>query len=155
MARKAISSITLFFVALSLWSGAAYADLNPSQEAEAQEIFASVMSPFCVARSLRDCPSSAAHDLQNQIRDQIAAGKNRTEIMQGLYTSFGQKIRATPDQSAVGVLGWLAPIGFAALGIVVLLLWLARRSDRAPAVPSEQNIDPEMEKRINDELSKF
>lgn len=156
MAHKFSAAILAALVLISPLSRAA-AELDPATEAQAQKIFGAVMSPYCVARSLRDCPSSAAHELQDQIRDKLAAGRTSEEILQELYVTYGQKIRATPDSSAVGMIGWAAPVAFALLGIVVLAVWLARRSDRASstAATPAPHLDPEMEKRIHDELSKF
>ena len=153
MGHKIILAIALGLSMLAAVS--AQAELDPAKEAQAQEIFGSVMSPYCVARSLRDCPSSAAHELQDQIREKIAAGVSSETIMQELLTTYGQKIRATPNASGFGLIGWLAPIGFAVLGIIILVSWLARRSDKAAVASAPQSLDPELEKRIKDELSRF
>jgi len=152
-------ALQIIFASCALWffvATAVNAELEPAKEAVAQEIFGSVMSPYCVARSLRDCPSSAARELQQQIRGKLAAGKSKDEIFQELYATYGQKIRSTPDEkSGLGLLGWLAPAGFAVLGIVVLAVWLARRKDAVVVSQGGAALDPQMEARIKDELSKF
>ncbi|MBN8550189.1 MAG: cytochrome c-type biogenesis protein CcmH [Deltaproteobacteria bacterium] len=153
--RKLVFTLIGSFALLSLpMRATADVALDPAKEAEAQALFADIMSPYCVARSLRDCPSSAAHDLQDEIRGKLATGQTSQSIMQDLLAKFGQKIRATPEKSGFGLLGWLTPIAFAILGMIILALRFRHIKESAPA-PEAKGVDPEMEKRINEELSKF
>lgn len=130
-------------------------ELNPEQEAEAQEIFGLVLSPFCAARSLKDCPSGSAHELQDQIRERIAAGASRDQIFTDLIVTYGEKIRAVPQRSGFGLIGWLAPLIFAGTGLLILLAWLLRQKPQnVIAPPTTPTLDKETEDRIKKELER-
>lgn len=133
------------------------AELTAQQEKIAHEIYGSVMSPFCAARTLQDCPSGAAQDLKNKIRSDLASGKSKEEIVNDLLSQFGDKIRTVPATKGFGLLGWLAPLGFLLLGGIAIYAWVRMRAQEDPLqhAASNSNVDPEMERRIQDELSKF
>jgi cytochrome c-type biogenesis protein CcmH len=131
--------------------------LTPVQEKFAKEIFFEIISPFCPGRSLHDCPSSSAVELKDEIRSMINKGKSREEIITLLSDRFGQNIRAVPSTSGFQSLAWAAPIAFLVLGGVLLTLWLQNRAAKSgpdSSLPSVPPLDPEMQKRIDRELSR-
>ena len=132
------------------------ADSDASIERSSQEIFSSLMSPFCVARTLNDCPSSAAHDLKNKIREEIKNGKSTQQVLDELYATYGDKIRATPALSGFGLIAWLAPLAFAALGLIIIIWWLSSsRAEPNQVTVQAPPLDPRIEERIKRELQKY
>ena len=117
----------------------------------ANEISAEIMSPFCDGVTLHDCPSQAALDLRDQIREWSADGWSKARIMAELEERYGPGIHATP-QDTEGVGAWALPAGALVLGIA-LLAWLAprwtRRSEREETAP----IDADEHARIERELA--
>jgi cytochrome c-type biogenesis protein CcmH len=130
-------------------------DLPAPQEARAQRVFEIVFSPFCPGRLLRDCPTSKAHDLKEEIRLFISQGKNDTEIINALVERYGNSIKALPEGHGFGLVAWVTPFLFVFIGIVLLALWLRRtKSAATPKHPSEsQTISPETLKKIEKEMS--
>jgi cytochrome c-type biogenesis protein CcmH len=100
------------------------ADRN--MDAVAEEVFGSINSPFCKGRLLRDCPSSGASELKEEIRQKATEGKSAQQIVDELYSSYGDEIRAVPDDSAVGSAAWIAPPLFLLMGGLILVLWIRR-----------------------------
>lgn len=143
-----------FFVAIGAATPVVAIDLAPQQEALAQSIFDSVMSPYCPGRLLRDCPSGKAHDLKEQIRSLIAAGQSKEQISDSLYAQFGDVIRATPKDSGFGLVGWLAPGLFLLAGFVFVLAWLKgkKRVISSKTFPAKKQLSPEMQARIEREV---
>lgn len=126
-------------------------NLTPEQEKQAQYLFDTVFSPFCPGRLLRDCPSYKAHELKDQIKSELAGGKNIDQITQDLYVKFGNSIKALPETSGFGLLAWLAPGLFLLAGAIILITWV--RSRKVNALSSKQvQLSPEMRARIEKEL---
>ncbi len=76
---------------------------------ETQEIAAEFMSPYCVGRVIRDCPSSKADELRNEIYSLLASGKTRADVEAILVQRFGPDLRAAPELKGFGLLAWLIP----------------------------------------------
>jgi cytochrome c-type biogenesis protein CcmH/NrfF len=155
MARNLALIFLTALLSISALAAAAETELTPAQEETAQEIFGSVMSPFCVARSLRDCPSSQAQELKDQIKAQLAQGITRAEIEAALLTKFGDRIRSMPDASSFGLIGWLAPAAFAIIGFCLVIFFGSKRREPSATTAPGKPVDSEMEARIKAELSKF
>lgn len=117
------------------------------------EIFDTTMSPFCPGRLLRDCPSSAAGELKDDIRDRLAKGQSREAIMEELVAVYGDQVKAAPEIRGFGLLAWVAPFFFLAIGFLVILGWLAKkRSQDAPVHSGTPEISPDMRQRIEREI---
>ena len=122
---------------------------------EARRIFETVMSPYCPGRTIANCPSPEAAELQTAIRRELRSGKAPEEVKEELYATFGDEIRSAPRASGFGLLAWAIP-GLALLGGGLgLAAWLRRTRLPQPAdassVPAE--IDPVLQARLEKELS--
>jgi cytochrome c-type biogenesis protein CcmH/NrfF len=119
------------------------------------ELYTGLMSPYCPGRSLMDCPSSQATELREWIHAQEQAGRSRQEVEEQLYRQFGDVILQAPRAQGIGLAAYLLPIlAFFAGGAVVVLFLRRQRAAAATAarpVPPLP-IDPEIERRIDDEL---
>jgi cytochrome c-type biogenesis protein CcmH len=126
------------------------------------ELEGEVMCPTCEV-PLDQSSSPAANRIRVFIVQRIQAGDTRSEIMDRLVAQFGAGIRAAPPRSGFGLLAWVLPLaallgGGAVLGV---LAWRWSRS-REPALAGgtpEQNgrapLDPEVERRLDEELARF
>lgn len=90
------------------------------------QIFLELMSPYCPGRSLQDCPSTKAAELKQEIRDMVASGSSKQEIVDQMKTRFGDEILAMPPIVGFGIMAWLLPIVFFGLGLVIFIFWLRR-----------------------------
>ena len=79
------------------------------------------------------CPS--ALPLRDEIRAQMALGKDKDAILAYFADKYGEKILSSPTASGFNVMAWVTP--FLALGIaaVLLTLMLARWTRRGQAPP--------------------
>jgi cytochrome c-type biogenesis protein CcmH len=94
------------------------------------------------------------------IAARIAAGDTKSEIKAKLVAQFGEQVLAAPPKKGFNLLAWLLPV----VGIVVaaavlgVLAWRWSRKRREPAgLPggSAARLDPELERRLDDELARF
>lgn len=95
---------------------------------QANEIYGEVLSPFCPGRLLSDCPSGAASKLKTEIRTRLEAGDSKEEVIQHLYTLYGDEIRAAPEFKSFGMVAWLTPALFLFAGFGLIAYWLARNA---------------------------
>lgn len=127
-------------------------ELNPTLE----ELEAEVMCPTCEA-PLNRSHAPAADRIRAFITSRIERGDSKTEIKEQLVLEFGERVLASPSRSGVNTIVWALPlVGIVGAGVLVYLL--IRRSYRARAVRaalSGDGLDPTLERRIDDELSRF
>ena len=97
------------------------------------------------------------------IQGRIAAGDTRSEIKSKLVAEYGTRILAAPPRHGFDLLAWVLPLaGIVAAAVVVgVLAWRWSRSSEEPAPlaeprsPNGRALDPELERRVDEELARF
>ena len=122
------------------------------------EIEGEVMCPTChVTLDMSDAP--IAKRMEAFIQRRIAAGDTKSEIEGKLVAQFGDGVLAAPPKRGFGLAAWLLPIG----GIIVAAAaigygawrWSRGREAVAVAAAAGPPLDPELERRLDDELRRF
>jgi cytochrome c-type biogenesis protein CcmH len=115
-----------------------------------------VMCPTCKT-TLDQSSSPIANRIRGFIRERIAAGDCEGEIKAALVDEFGESVLAAPPKKGFNLLAWVLPLAGLAAGAVAVGV-AARRwsSSRAGApAPAVTPLDPELERRLDDELARF
>ncbi len=102
-----------------------------SQEPVWQDIAGELMSPACPGRTLLNCTSEHAGQWQELIRQKIAEGVPKDEIMQYFINISGEEVLASPPKRGFTLAVWLLP-AFALLNGAGLIIMLATRWVRRP-----------------------
>jgi cytochrome c-type biogenesis protein CcmH len=141
-------------VALGLAAPALASESHPTLA----ELESRVMCPVCKT-TLDQSNSAAAQRIEAVISQKIAAGETRSQIEQELVEQFGPAILAAPPRRGFDLLAWWLPIaavvaGGLALGAGVWHWSRTRERDREPE-PSTGGLDPELERRLEEELARF
>jgi cytochrome c-type biogenesis protein CcmH/NrfF len=148
-------SLFAALLALALAAPAALAE-ETEPEGWAYAYFNEVMSPFCPGRTLSACTSGQAETLRMWILVQAAAGRSRDEVHAELIEKYGDVVLSAPRPEGFGVTAYALPALFFLGGGLIVALYLKRQtrtaSDAPPAVPAPP-IDPEIERRIDDEFA--
>lgn len=120
-----------------------------------------VMCPVC-GTTLDQSDSAAANEIRNVIRERRAAGETDCRVKQQLVADYGSQILAAPEKHGFGLLAWLLPLVGIALGAALLAagVWRWSRGGRRPqpfepARNGHRSIDPELERRLDEELARF
>jgi cytochrome c-type biogenesis protein CcmH len=148
--RRALCLAPLAVLALVL-SAPAFAD---EPEGWAYTLSREVMSPFCPGRTLAECPSSQADQLRLWIITQEAAGVTRAEVEQMLYERFGDEIRSVPQARGWGWAYYVVPIAAVLLGGTVVVASIRRLVRPQTATHAAALADPELERMLDEELSR-
>ena len=142
-------------IVMTCMSPAYATDSRDELDRKAYDLYQKVFSPFCPGRSLNDCPSSKAQELKAEMRSKLESGVPPETILEGVFETFGEKYRAIPQYSGVGKLVWWVPLGFLALGLLVVFLVASRQ--RRGAMPSDDSksvsLAPETKEAIEKELA--
>jgi cytochrome c-type biogenesis protein CcmH len=119
-----------------------------------------VVCPTCkTPLELSDSP--AAERMRVFIRERIAAGDSKEEIKAKLVEEFGPRALAEPQKRGFDLLAWALPLGgiVLAAGAVGAVAWRWRRSaDRAESDPTSNGrapVEPDLERRLDEELARF
>jgi cytochrome c-type biogenesis protein CcmH len=123
----------------------------------AAELESELVCPVCES-TLDTSNAPVALRMKAFIRERIAAGDTKSEIKAALVDQFGQAVLAVPPKRGFELVAWLLPLAGLALGAVVvgLLAWRwshARGGDEHPE--GGEPLDPELERRLDDELAHF
>lgn len=151
-------AICIFFIVLSAVifnAGASAQESSPAIDKQTQEISSQVLSPFCPGRTLNDCPSSAASELKQKISGMLSAGKTREQVLNEMFATYGEEMRAAPKKEGFGLLAWLIPPAFLLAGLLFFFVWIKKHNQAATHHQSDgSTIDPEVLKKIEEEVSK-
>jgi len=119
------------------------------------ELYNGLMSPYCPGRTLMDCPSGQAAELRDWIAEQEQAGRPRQEVEDQLYAQFGDVILQAPRAEGFGLAAYVLPILAFLLGGAIVWVFLRRQAAALAAAPPARpraSLDPEIERRIDEEL---
>jgi cytochrome c-type biogenesis protein CcmH len=154
LTRRLLAVVVL---ALAVVAPAAASEQHPTLP----ELERELICPTC-HESLAASSSPIADRMRAFIRARIAAGDTKSQIKQELVDQFGESVLAAPPKSGFNLLAWLLPlIGIVlAAGVVGVLAWRWSRGRKAPepAGPSANgryNLDPELERRLDEELARY
>jgi cytochrome c-type biogenesis protein CcmH len=151
--------LVVLAAALALAAPAVASEQHPTLA----ELENDVMCPVCAGETLAQSDSPAAGQVKRFIQGRIAAGDTRSEIERKLVAEYGTRILAAPPRHGFDLLAWLLPlVGIvAAAGILGMLAWRWSRSSEEPAPlagprsPNGRALDPELERRVDEELARF
>ena len=117
------------------------------------------MCPTChTTLDQSDAPS--ARRIERFIQARITAGDTKSEIKAKLVAQFGPAILAAPPKHGFSLLAWWLPIAGVLGGAVIVGVgaWRWSRSETAASVPALAEgaaLEPELERRLDEELARF
>ncbi len=120
----------------------------------AADLEAELVCPVCET-TLDQSDAPVAERMKSFIRERIAAGDTEQEIKDALVAEFGSGVLATPPKSGFGLLAWLLPLGALVAGAITVVLVVRRWSGRGGSADPERPLDPDLERRVDEELARF
>ena len=120
----------------------------PYDEAEAQAIDRMIMCPVCPAESIDQAQVPIARQMRRVVREMLAQGANRQEILDFFAQRYGQEILASPPKSGINLVAWIFPLVVVAVALGAGLLVIRSMSAR-------QATEPSSTPRTDDELAPY
>ncbi len=126
------------------------------------ELESEVYCPTCQT-PLAMSSSPIAERMRAVIREWIAQGDSKSEIKAKLVDQFGERVLAAPPKKGFNLIVWVLPIAGIAIAASVLgvLAWRWTGAGRRGRVgeddsaPAESPLDPELARRLDEELARF
>jgi cytochrome c-type biogenesis protein CcmH len=114
-------------------------------EAESHAINQMIMCPVCPAETIDQAQVPIARQMRQIVREMLAEGASREEILDFFAQRYGQDILAAPPKSGFNLVAWVFPVAGVAAALVVGLLVLrsmsARKPDATAAEPLASPLD--------------
>jgi cytochrome c-type biogenesis protein CcmH len=108
--------------------------------------------------TLDESDSPIARQMKAYIARRIRQGATKSQIENELVAQFGDAVLGVPRKHGFDLLAWVIPLGGIALAAVAIGVG-ARRWSRPLAAPGAEPAavdgDPELERRLDDELARF
>jgi cytochrome c-type biogenesis protein CcmH len=145
-----LRAAALALIALALAAPAAASEERPT----AAELESELVCPVCET-TLDTSNAPVALRMKAFIRERIAAGDTKGEIKAQLVEQFGPAVLAVPPRKGFDWLAWLLPLAALAVALVVVGAVAWRWSHVRADEPEPPPLDPELERRLDDELDRF
>jgi cytochrome c-type biogenesis protein CcmH len=140
----------LFLAALLVVPVARASNAHPTQA----ELEGEVMCPVC-GTTLDQSESPAAQQIKRVIARRIAAGDTKSEIENQLVAEYGDAILAAPRHDGFGLLAWWLPLGGIVVAAAVVAFGAWRWSHSREREPDPPQLDPALERRLDEELARW
>jgi len=148
-----VRGAALALIALVLAAPAGASEQRPT----AAELESELVCPVCET-TLDTSNAPVALRMKAYIRERIAAGDTKSEIKRKLVAQFGEGVLAEPPKHGFSLLAWLLPLVGVLVGGIALAYgawrWSSAR-ETAPLAAVGPPIDPDLERRLDDELRRF
>jgi cytochrome c-type biogenesis protein CcmH len=102
-------------------------------DARTNDIGALLRCPVCQGLSVSDSPSTMARNMKAEVRDKLAAGYDKEQILASFERSYGEFVRLDPPMRGVNWLVWLGPAAVLVAGGFAIAWALKRSSGKASA----------------------
>lgn len=113
-----------------------------AQALEWQDVAGELMSPACPGRTLLNCTSSQAEQWRELIRQKLAQGESKSQILQHFVDIEGESILASPPKKGFALTVWLFPVFIVLNGAVMILLLARRWTYRASRNAQDSSLHP-------------
>jgi len=131
-----------------------------------QDVAGDLMSPACPGRTLLNCTSSQAEQWRELIRQKLAQGESKKQILQYFVDIDGEAALAAPPKRGFALMAWLLPLFVVVngAGLIVFLTyrWAQRRTAEAhsstvhdAAAPAARSSSDPYVHRLHRELAEF
>jgi hypothetical protein len=96
-----------------------------------------IMCPVCPAETIDQAQVQISMQMRQVVREMLAAGSDRDEILDFFVERYGKDILAAPPKSGANLVAWLAPVAGFAAALVAVYFILRSMTRKGPilAVP--------------------
>lgn len=127
LSRNSQNTLMLMIQAiLVFWTGLAFAGTGDQPADKARKIEDNLIAPCCWTQPVSQHYSEAAAEIRKEVREMVAAGKTREEILDYFVSKYGERILATPRARGFNILVYIMPWLAFILGTWLLIMILKK-----------------------------
>lgn len=107
--------------------------------------------PVCQGSSAWDSPATMAVNMKRQVRELLADGYDRQQVLEYFKTSYGDFVLLAPAKNGIALLVWLLPAALLFIGGVVVWRSVARgpmSTDQSRGIAEMSATDPPGHERL-------
>ncbi len=134
--RIGSSLIPVFFAAIL-----SFAAEDPQIEARVREIEHNLIAPCCWTQPVSQHDSEISRKIRKEVREMVAAGMSREEILNHYVAQYGERILAMPRPRGFNALVYVLPWIALFLGIMLLVHLLKKLRSPEPVAGAPESID--------------
>lgn len=123
-------------------------DLDAVSPAAVAAIARDLNCPVCEGYNLEDCPLPLCAQMRDLIRERLAGGETRTEIVAAFVADYGPQVLNAPPATGFFLAAWIMPVVVFALGILGVAALFRRRPDPPEVAPTDGAADVERLERL-------
>lgn len=109
--------------------------LTPEIEQAAREVGKSLRCVVCQNQSIEESAAPLAEDMRRLVRERLAAGDTKDQVMTFMTDRYGNFVRLQPPFQADTLFLWLGPALFLAIAVWAWLAYLRPQAKRSHAPP--------------------
>lgn len=117
---------------------------DPELEKKVNEVSAELRCLVCQNQTISDSHAALAVDLKNQVREMLADGKTKAEVVSYMTERYGDFVLYRPPMKPTTLLLWFGPFLLLTGGGIILFISLKNR--RKQALAEQELSDDEREK---------
>jgi len=121
-------------------------------EREVYEVAAQLRCVVCQNLSVADSPSEMATQMRAIVRERLAAGEGREQVIQYFVDKYGEWILLSPRRGGFTLLVWIVPFVAVAIGLGLVAVRLRGWTHRPATPAAPPPIDAAMSERIRREM---
>ena len=95
---------------------------TPAQRESFLKLTAELRCPMCQNQNIADSDAMIAHDMRRKVYNLVKQGKTGDEVIDYMKTRYGDFISYKPPVTPVTMWLWLAPVLFALLAFVIVIV---------------------------------
>jgi len=107
---------------------------NPDHKSMYQDLLKHYRCLKCQNQNLWDSNASLAGDLRREIREQILAGKNQSDIDTYLVARYGEFVLYKPRFNSTTAVLWIGPFALLFIALVASIMMVRGKSAKASAM---------------------
>lgn len=102
------------------------------------------------------CPASDAEKMRSEVKQMVAQGQSKEEIMNYFSSTYGQKILAEPPKTGFFLSAWIMPIVGFVIGLGIVFLFIGRRKNPVLSSNAGDIVSTDIpDKDIDEEMKKY
>jgi cytochrome c-type biogenesis protein CcmH len=127
-----------------------------NKEESARELEAMLIAPCCWSQPVSQHYSEAADQIRREVREFLAAGKSKQEILDHYVSMYGERILASPRPRGFNLLAYVLPFVFLLAGMTIVVMFLKKRTALLPGNPPSDAarcpLDEQYARRVESEM---
>jgi cytochrome c-type biogenesis protein CcmH len=125
---------------------------NPALDQRARAVARQLRCLVCQNQSIEDSNADLARDLRQLVRERMIAGDTDAQVIDYVVARYGDWVLLNPPVNSRTYILWLAPLAFAGLGLLGLILTLRRRTTAAAGAGRPGPLSADEDQRLKDLL---